>query len=274
MTGDGDLKDTLGDDIPSADTTADLGHTTADAHLGGDPLMSVSGAESNEDGASEPDGQPTARSFRPRFGMLSLMLFAGVVCVWSMYFQLLRVNPQIELQVEAMQALSTELKIDDATRIAVARPLRNWYDESIWMVYIPDGQTYEMHIATEDIDETRSALVTPPASEDWTTLSAGTFKIELRQEKAEDESHRVIVLVDDEVTLEVAREKEWDPGKGSSGGAHFSQPSQPTDDKQVVLFRRRFMQPKGDGSKSYDTPKGPTNGIELRLEKQEVAQED
>ena len=74
--------------------------------------------------------------------MLSLMLFAGVVCVWSLYFRLLQLNPQIARKNEAMRAFSRDLVMTDPNRISIARQLQDWYDESIWNVYVPEGKPY------------------------------------------------------------------------------------------------------------------------------------
>lgn len=208
---------------------------------------------------------PNASRFFPRFGILTLLLFTGCVCVWSLFIQLSRENPKLVQQIKQLREMSSELVMEDPTRLSIAKQLPSWYDEMIWTVYIPPETSYDLTLTTRELPEfTSDPDETEPVAK--TTLKPGTYKVELRQTENEDGSHRVVVLIDDKETLVQEEPEAWDPGRGASGGAQFKTPAQPRSDARYVsLIRRRFMQEYNKNS--LRAPKEPTNGVMLRLEK-------
>ena len=216
--------------------------------------------------------QSNSSRFRVRFGMLTLMLVAAVVCVWSAYVTLQLSNSRLGREIDAMQALQTDLRVEDATRVAVVRARQEWYDDSRWDVYLPPGHTYRLSLATRKLSLKRNSGASNPAPVAAKELTSGTHSIELRTKKVDD-GWQIEVLVDDEPTLTCLEPPDWNPGSGSQGGAEFPRSAHPNAiHAPVVLFRRRFMKSTPAGISRE--PVEPSEGVMLWFQTSKDHQED
>ncbi len=215
--------------------------------------MPVSGSGSPGD----PAVVESSRKSRWQFRLRTLFLLVAAIAVWLTFLVNREQNARLRSRIDALQPMAHELLIDDPGKIAVVKLEEYWYDENRWDLHLPPGN-YRLCLATRDVDDPGLA----PLRES-VPLAAGRHRIALDLEP-DASGWRVRVAVDGAKVLEVTETREWDPGRGSTGGGEYSQSKQFPVEQPLVIFRRRFHRPTGAGS--FSTPKGPCEGILLWIE--------
>lgn len=205
-------------------------------------------------------GESADTASRPRplqFGLRGLLLVTALVAVWGTDYLNRQSIARIESQLPALQRMAAELVVDDPSLITIVQQPPLWWDENIWHVYLP-GSDFLLHLASEMIDDAGTAPIDASVP-----LPQGTMKIELRQQRSGDD-WRLSVLLDDQEVMAMDKPAEWHPGAGSSGGPQFSTHAEKQADEPVIMFRRRFYIPSGDGVGK--SPDGPAAGVLLWIE--------
>jgi hypothetical protein len=164
----------------------------------------------------------------------------------------------LRAQIPGLLSVARELEVDDPTRFAVVARLPEWFAEMIWDLHVPEGATFELCLAMDQIAQ--DGLAEPVKC---VQIDSGRRKIEFKYETRPDDSI-ASVLVDDEVVIRERRPKDWEPRVGSSGSSSISHSDQHDAAKPLVLFRRRFMVRVTKGNST--TPKVPTQGILIWIE--------
>lgn len=190
-------------------------------------------------------------------GLRTLLLLTAALAVWMAFFINRRQNAVLEARIGAMVPLAHELIVGDEKKIAVVKLEEYWYDENRWDLYLPRGR-YRLCLATRDL--TDAGL--PPALRS-VPIAAGLHHLALEQWQDQD-AWRITVTGDGAEKLSVVEPKEWNPGRGSTGGGQYPVSEQLPPDKPAVLFRRRFM--REDCKGRMTTPSGPSEGILLWIE--------
>jgi hypothetical protein len=205
------------------------------------------------------------RRFRPRWNLLTLILFAAVVCTWSLYYRLRVDNARLRVGIQTMQGWSRKLRIEHPDRVAVVQIPETWYDELKWDVALPSeeavaagGVRYKLCLATREIDFPKEGF--PTASE--FVLPPGRHQIELKTVDKRDGSSIIIALLDDQPVIELSEPADWDPGHGGAGsGASWERPYQPGSvTHPVMLYREVFRMD------DRSMPNGPANGVLMWLQ--------
>ncbi|MFO0892382.1 MAG: hypothetical protein U0790_24985 [Isosphaeraceae bacterium] len=192
--------------------------------------------------------------------MRTLFLLVAAIAVWLTSFVNRRQNAFLRGRIEVLQPLAHELLINDPRKIAVVKLEEYWYDDNSWDIHLPPG-AYRLCLATREID---SGLASARAR---APLPAGRHRIALDQQRDKGmDNWRVTVTLDGTKVLDVIEPKDWDPGRGSSGGGQYAISQQFAADQPLVLFRRRFDRPVGQGPGQSATPQGPCEGILLWIE--------
>jgi len=208
---------------------------------------------SENDGAvSRPDRR------RWQVGIRTLILITAAIAVWLAFFLNRAHNRTMEVRIKSMQSLAHELLIEDEKKVAVVQADPEWYDQNEWKIYLPKGE-YQLCLATRGIEDKGF-----PAKKESTRLAAGEHYLALEQPH-DDTTCRVVIKDRGEAVLTAEEPKEWNPRSGSMGGGQYSQSEQLAANEPVVLFRRRFMGPRGAKGMT-SVPKGPTEGILLWIE--------
>lgn len=212
--------------------------------------------------SAEPEPDATARRrrwFRVQLSLRTLVLLVAAFAVWTSYGldrgRIARLNDRIARS----RPLVRELVIDDDQKIAVVRIEPLWMDENRWDVYLPEGTSYRLCLATQDIDQNGLApeFVSEP-------LSPGRHSLSLEQiGDGRNIPWNITAILDGGPRLTIEEPAVWNPNHGSSGGGQFDQSSQLPEDEPVVLFRRRFMQ---SNAPNWTVSNGPTEGILLWIE--------
>ncbi len=224
----------------------------------------IRSAEGESDAVESDSAQPP-RKWQVRWSIRTLMLVSAVVCVWSVAIQYRLANPKLRSRIEALQRLESKLDVDDLTQIAAAPRRKSWFDESIWDLYVPPGQTATLHLATRSIPMDDELVVDTTS----TALGEGKHTFELIIEEL-DEQWSIRVELGGKVLLERTEPLDWNPKNSSSGGIAHRRTKQ-TDARSGILelFRRRFRQKTANGV-WRDTVE-PTNGVLLWLERSEAS---
>lgn len=200
-----------------------------------------------------------------QIGLRTLFLLMTAVAVWTVHLSNRSATRSYEERINSMRPLARELSVEDEARIAVVKLEPYWYDENRWALYLPKGR-YRLCLATREIDETGLAPIVGSVP-----LSPGRHVLTLEHDRSDD-GWRVAVNGDGMPVLTAEEPKAWYPARGSSGGSEFDRSEQVPPDKPVVLFRRRFTQPGAAGTSR--TPKGPTDGIMVWIERDGEALRD
>jgi hypothetical protein len=206
------------------------------------------------------DSVPTAgRRARRRWqvGLRTLFLLMAVFAVWMAYFINRRQNARLEARIKTMIPLAHELVVEDPRQVAAVKLEEYWYDENRWDLYLPAGR-YRLCLATRSIDDKGFASASKNVA-----IADGRHRLTLEQ-RLDKDVWRLAVTCDDAALLSVEEPKEWNAERGSSSEGHFGVSEQVPADRPVVLFRRRFMKPSGQGSSS--TSAGPSEGLLLWIE--------
>lgn len=208
------------------------------------------------------EGAPNAtaaRRSRWQFGLRSMLAATALVAVWTAHVNNRRVIRDLEGRIESIRHLARELEVTDPARFASVKLDALWYDENRWDLHVPDG-SFRVCLATRGIEQNEF-----PADFRWRPLPPGRRSMELKQSSDAD-GQRISVLVDGSPLVEAVEPKEWLPSAGTSTNEMNegkADPSKP--DRRPLVFRRRFMVPKGQGSSA--APDGPGGGILMWIER-------
>ncbi len=201
--------------------------------------------------------EPKPRRRIWQIGLRTLFLLMTAAAVWTVYFSNRHALRSYEERIASMRPLARELNVEDTAKIAVVKLESHWYDENRWGVYLPPGK-FRLCLATREIADAGLAPVVKSVP-----LVSGRTILELENVPT-NEGWQVRVTRDGAAILTADELKAWYPSVGSVGGGQFDRSEQLPADKPVVLFRRRFSQPKPGGGST--TPAGPTDGIMLWIE--------
>lgn len=193
------------------------------------------------------------RSLQISLSSIPLIVLAISTWLAALRFQL--VSTELRRDVARMEQLQPQtLEVTDPDRLVAVERYPTWYDEHIWDVFLPGGCTYQLNLATHDIDESGLAPVAHSFS-----LSAGRHTIEIVSAKKVQGRWYAEVRIDGRTRIRVDEPLEWNLGSGSSGAGSSVQPTSPEGDS--VLFRRRWVKKKTPTS--YATPNVPSEGLLL-----------
>lgn len=148
-----------------------------------------------------------------------LLLIAAVATGVSLWLQLGR-NAVYEDRLPGMREAARELHVGDPTKFHAVRPHPEWYGETKWVLHVPQGQAFKLHLATTEIPH-KSNKMKLPQSKESCDLSPGRHVIELRLEKAE--TNVVEVFVDASLEMRVEESEDWHPincGMSTSSDVH------------------------------------------------------
>lgn len=211
----------------------------------------------DEPAPSEAAAQPVSPRRHFQFGLRGLLLVTALVAVWGTHYLNRRSIQHLQSRIAVLRAMAAELVVDDRSLITVVKRPQLWYDENIWDIYLPRAD-YQLHVATEAVDKDGVAPIDASVP-----LPQGRITVELRQERT-DTGWRLTILLDEHEVIAVDKPAEWNAGIGSSGGGEFSAQEEKQATESVMLFRRRFMIPAGDGVGK--TPDTPASGVLLWIE--------
>jgi hypothetical protein len=206
---------------------------------------------------SDPQGKRFR--LRPRFAMSTMLLFVTAFAVGLATYQVAQEVEKLRRQIAVTETFVRRLEIRDPEQFAAVKRKSEWFGESICDVYIPEGQEFELCLATEGVDEKGLAL-----QYNRVPLSSGEHSIEVRNDNYSDRSE-VSVLVDAVAVMEEGKPREWNPRLGSSGGPQISKSQQFLTDEPLILYRMRFMFPSEPGIST--TPPEPSPGILVWIQK-------
>jgi hypothetical protein len=213
--------------------------------------------QSNEPGNSIPAGNQVGRR-RWQIGLRTVFLLVAAISVWMTYFINRRENASLEARIKTMVPLAHELVVDEPNQIAVVKLEEHWFDENRWEIYLPDG-TYRLCLATRGINEDGLTPIMNSAP-----LAAGRHHLALEQQLDKDVWH-ITALGDEARLIALEETKDWSAGSGSIGGGQYSQSEQLAPDQPLILYRRRFMRPPGNGPMTSSV--ATTDGILLWIER-------
>lgn len=230
-----------------------------------EPVESPTESSPNETAMTQP------RRARWQVGIRTLVLVIATFAVWMTVLLNRRHVAMLESRIAAMRPLAHELLVEDEKKIAVVKLAEKWMDENQWDLHLP-AREYRLCIATRGIDSEGF-----PPVEKSAPLKSGRQRLVLVQGR-DQSGHHISVARDGTPIVTVDEPIGWNPGMGSEGGGQFSTIEQLAADKPVVLYRKRFMQPKGIRVSqtpagrilggSSQTPTGPTEGIMVWIEPQ------
>ncbi len=191
-----------------------------------------------------PPGEPSrpltpavAISRRPgwQFGLRTALLIVAVAAVATAIVKDRRQIDWLAQKIIQIQSLARDLVIDDPARIAVVKLPELWMDDNRWDVYLPAGSSYQLSIATRDIDLKASS---PPLK--TATLPPGRHRIALEEQQDDARNWHLTITRDEARVIEVDEPATWTDGSGSVGGGDISISQQYPADQPVTLFRRQF----------------------------------
>ena len=175
--------------------------------------------EDPDEGASVDETRlPIARSssFIPQVSLVTLFLAIALIAVWLAWWQAGQSIERLERQMPGLRSVARELFVDDPAMFAVVKQVGQWFGENICRIHVPAGQSYQLCLALEFIDEEGF-----PDPLRFVSLPSGEHQIEIRYDTQREESI-VRILVDEQTVIEESRPKDWEPRVGSSGGMPFS----------------------------------------------------
>lgn len=226
-------------------------------------VLSRPDASSDSASADSNLGDMPLRKRLPQFSLGTLLLVTACIAVWGSTWMNHRRIQELQRRTTDMRVLARELVIKDRNHIAIIQKHPELYDQQIWDIYLP-SDSLGLHLATRGVPPTlrdvRKAVEGPVTT---TALPAGRHVVELKSELKENE-WLTQVFVDDEPVITVREPKEWNAGRGSSGGGLFSSQADLPPDQPVVLFSRIFMIPEGPMNSKLPTQ--PGNGVVLWID--------
>ena len=186
---------------------------------------------------------------------MTLFLGIALFAVWLAWWRAGHSIERLERQLPGLRNVARELQVDDPSLFAVVRNVSQWHGENICRIHVPAGESYQLCLALEFINEEGF-----PDPLRFAALPYGEHRIEICYD-TEGEESIVRILVDERTVIEESRPKDWEPRVGSSGGMPFTQSTQYPTDGPVILFRRRFSVPSG-----LNPPTSPSAGILVWIE--------
>ena len=205
--------------------------------------------------------EPPQQRWVPQLTLSTLMIVMAVICMVTAWWQLRLRNQRLETQIAAMSLLAPSIQIENPSQYAAVRRTLEWYDESIWDVYLPPGNEYRVCLGTDKLRGEEKAAAVPPEVVAEYEISSGQYEFELKSETTSEESN-VQVFVDGKTIIDYSEAENWNVRGTSSGGANWTVATQQTTDKPFTLYLRRFHPPKG-GLSTEDAAKGIKVWIEV-----------
>ena len=205
-----------------------------------------------------------------QWNIATLLLLTAVVAVWTSYFRMKTDTKRMAAELESLARMARELIINDPAQYAVVERHEQWHGEDTWEVYLPEGDRYQVHLATREIDG-RNFTVRGvkqenfPATSHIAELAAGKHVISLEKDFSKDDPS-VRVLVDSQPLLEAFEMNDWKTTGGHSWAGSFNESKQLPTNKPLELIRIRFHKKLPDGSSR--APDEPYNGVLLWIERQ------
>jgi hypothetical protein len=213
--------------------------------------------------AAQATNQPRRR--RWQWSLTTLLLVTAAVAAWTAWYRATDEADHLQREIATMEALTRKLVVDDPGQYAVVKLLENWNDENRWRIHLPPGETYELNLATEQVDEKGF-----PEPDRQFALPPGEHQLELITTGKKGKNWRVEILVDDKTVIEVDKAADWQSGNGWGETGGFSRSEQLPLTSPLVLKRRRFMRPQANGS--WQTTPDPAPGILLWIESSQFKQ--
>jgi hypothetical protein len=203
--------------------------------------------------ADSPDRPATKRW---RVGLRTLYLLIAVIATWLAVFVNRQQIRQMESRIGSMRPLARELKIGDASLIAVVQLDDVWMDENRWDLHLPAG-SFRICLATREVDRQGLAPVRKSG-----LIRPGRHRLSMDQWQ-DGERWRARVACDGSELFAIEEPKEF-TGNGSIGGGKYASSLQFPANQPFALYRRRFMRPTVSGRSHV--PSGPTDGLMIWVE--------
>ena len=204
------------------------------------------------------DQQETKTRIQLQVSLLTVLLLTAAIAIAVAYQRDRKEIQTIRSQLPGLKKVDRALIVIDRNKVSVVGKIPTRLHECIYDVYIPANQTYQIHLALDNVDQKGLADATRTMA-----LPSGRHTIEISKTNTSDVS-TTRILIDGLIAMKETRDKDWDPGKGSSGAGEISDLMQFEGDFPIVLFRQRFMVAKGNG---YSSPNGPSAGILVWIER-------
>ena len=192
-------------------------------------------------------------------GLRQLLLATFCAGVWFAHWANQDAIARLEPRLANLQTLSPELIVADPNKIAIVQLPAPWFSSSRWGFYVPTDKV-RICIATDDIDQSGF-----PAKHESVLLPKGQYEIQF-DEQMETGMHRFVVTQDGQPCLTV--EKLFlSSARGYSTGSDTSSRSKQFEDHvPIALLRRHYSVPVIGSPGSFQSPKGPAEGILLWIE--------
>lgn len=188
------------------------------------------------------------QNHRPRFGILSLLLLIAAAASWVGWLSKRAQMRKLETEIAEMRPLAGELLVEDTSQYALFSRPEAWMNESIWDVYLPEGNAYELCGTYENILKVGFAKNQP---QDVLDVEPGRHVIELRRVNLNSQ-HTTTVILDGKPVFVQAHSKNWKTGVGSSSIGQRRESIQQSTKHALRLLQLTFNsagagQPRANG---------------------------
>ena len=145
-----------------------------------------------------------------RFGLLELLLLTAAIAAWLPVAIAHRQIKQLDLEIQTMATLTTDLVIMDDQVLNIRTLPAIWMNIASWKYNAPPDADLELRFATEGINH-----IAFPVDYRATALPEGQHTIHLKQAEGSDGYHWE-VYIDDELVLQQHHAPEWLASMSSS----------------------------------------------------------
>jgi hypothetical protein len=201
---------------------------------------------------------------RPRFSLLTVLVFMALVACGIMILQLWREVGPLRAEVRQLRDETGRLTVDDESVVHAIRVPAGEGEPAKWRVWVPDGVSAAVNVAIGDIPKSGvpqvKKTVELPAGESWLTLG---FK------QHPDSGRWLVDLTTQKVSVGgiIPVEQEWFdwPTLASSGEAVGTQTVMASRSQRFLVLKR-YRVARVAGSGDVDMLGGPLYGYVLWLE--------
>lgn len=126
-------------------------------------------------GHADMHSEATVKHWGFRFGLLELLLITAAIAAWIPVIVARRQIPVLETDIQLMQRATTDLIVEDETKLTVRALQSVWQDMGVWKYQIPPNANLELRMATEGINS-----LGLPQEFQTVALPAGQHTIQLK----------------------------------------------------------------------------------------------
>jgi hypothetical protein len=193
--------------------------------------------------------------FRGQFAIGDLLLLLTVVAAWTAYLVSFQRAERLKTEIKNLQKTVGELVVDDTSKLnAIGQTVVRYPDEA-WQVYLPEGRTYTVHMATRGIKSEGF-----PENERTAEIGSGRHRFELRHHRDQQKQLKFVIAVDDEVRIEMQENPDWNKIGGSSSTG-IGKTQEAIDVGQPLVLKRLRVNVGTANSSTTPPPGEPVNGL-------------